>query len=91
MLDGSTAVHMNDEAMMACFTPDYTDERAAKTAYLAHNDNVRATVDPANLLEWCPGDGWEPLASALGVPVPDEPFPHTNTTAEFRIEAHLDG
>jgi hypothetical protein len=28
-------------------------------------------------------DGWEPLCAALGVPVPDEPFPHTNMRAEW--------
>jgi len=78
------------EAMMRRFTPDYLDERAAKAAYLAHNDDVRASVDPARLLEWRPGDGWEPLAGALGVPVPDEPFPHANTTDQFRAAAGLD-
>ena len=55
------------EAMMAIFTPDFMDETAAKAAYLAHNDDVRATVEPGRLLEWHPGDGWGPLASALGV------------------------
>ena len=40
--------------------------------------------DPARLVEWQPGDGWEPICAALGVAVPDEPFPHENTTADFR-------
>jgi len=75
---------------MLRFTPDYLDEHAAKAAFLAHNDAVRAAVDPAGLLEWQPGDGWEPLAVALGVPIPDEPFPHANTTDEFRAAAGLD-
>ena len=35
-------------------------------------------------IDWQPGDGWEPICAALDVPVPAEPFPHTNTTAEFR-------
>jgi hypothetical protein len=78
------------DAMMATFTPDYLDESAAKAAFLAHNDHVRATVDPSQLLEWTSGDGWPPLAEALGVPVPDEPFPHLNTTDEFRSRAGLD-
>jgi hypothetical protein len=33
---------------------------------------------------WKPGDGWAPLCKALGVPVPAEPFPHVNTTDEFK-------
>lgn len=78
------------DAMIQRFTPDYLDEDAAKAAYLAHNDDVRASVDPARLVEWQPGDGWQPLADALGVPVPDEPFPHTNTTDQFRAAAGLD-
>ena len=30
-----------------------------------------------------PADGWPSLCSALGVPVPETPFPHINTTDEF--------
>jgi hypothetical protein len=77
-------------AMMATFTPDYLDETAAKAAYRAHNDHVRATVDPAHLLEWTSSDGWAPLAAALDVATPDEPFPHLNTTDDFRSFAGLD-
>ena len=39
---------------------------------------------PARLVDWQPGDGWEPICAALRLPVPDEPFPHVNTTADFR-------
>jgi hypothetical protein len=78
------------DAMMATFTTDFLDEGAAKAAYLAHNDHVRATVAPGQLLEWTSSDGWAPLAAALGVPVPDEPFPHANTTEQFRSSAGLD-
>jgi len=66
------------------FTPDWADEAAAIEAYERHNAEVRATVDPARLVEWQPGDGWGPLCDALDLPVPDEPFPHTNSTEEFR-------
>jgi len=87
---GRTASDGMAEAMIRRFTTDYLDERAAKAAYLAHNADVRASVDPARLIEWHPGDGWDPLAAALGLPVPDEPFPHANTTDEFRAAAGLD-
>lgn len=59
------------------------DKEAAMAAYERHNAEVRATVPADKLLEWQPGDGWEPICAALGVPVPDEPFPHVNTTEEF--------
>jgi hypothetical protein len=72
------------------FTSDWSEEDAAKRAYELHNETVRATVKPERLVEWQPGDGWEPLCTALGVPVPDAPFPHTNSTDDFRAMAHLD-
>jgi hypothetical protein len=30
------------------------------------------------------GSGWAPLCSFLGVAVPDEPYPLTNSTKEFQ-------
>jgi hypothetical protein len=59
------------------------DPEAAKAGYERHNAEVRATIPASRLLEWQATDGWEPLCAALGVPVPDEPFPVTNTTEEF--------
>jgi len=82
--NGRTTSDGMAEAMMARFTPDFCDEAAAKDAYLKHNDDVRDSVGPSRLVEWRPGDGWAPLANALGLPVPDDPFPHVNTTDEFR-------
>lgn len=72
------------------FTPDVLDREAAMAAYERHNEDVRRTADPDRLLAWHPGDGWEPICSALGLPVPDEPFPHANTTEEFRSRAGWD-
>ena len=72
------------------FTPDWQDADAAKAAYEAHNERVRATISPERLLVWHPGDGWEPICAALGLAVPAEPFPHVNSTADFRQLAGLD-
>jgi hypothetical protein len=69
--------------MFGLFEPNWRDDEAAMAAYDRHNDAVRREVPPNRLVEWQPGDGWEPLCSALGMPVPDEPFPHVNTTEEF--------
>ena len=76
--------------MLDAFTPDWRDEEAAKAAYLAHNDEVRATVAPERLIVWHPGDGWGPLCAGLGFGEPDVPFPHVNTTADFRAMSGLD-
>ncbi|MCU1426336.1 MAG: hypothetical protein JWL83_336 [Actinomycetia bacterium] len=66
------------------FTANIEDADAAKAAYVRHNDDVRTRVPSDRLLEWQPGDGWEPLCDRLGVAVPDAPFPHVNTTNDFR-------
>ena len=76
--------------MMTSFTPDWQDESAAKQAYLAYNSHVRATAPPDRLVEWHPGDGWDPICSALELNVPDHPFPHVNTTEQTRAELGLD-
>ena len=75
---------MFDAMMKSRFTVDFRDPTAAKAAYERHNAQVRATAPTGRLVDWKPGDGWGPLAAALHVPVPSEPFPHANTTEEFR-------
>jgi hypothetical protein len=72
------------------FTPQFAEEGPSKAAYEKHNAEVRATVPKSRLVEWHPGDGWQPLCTALGVAVPDAPFPHVNTTDEFRMMLGLD-
>jgi hypothetical protein len=71
-------------------TPDTTDEVASKAGYDRHNAHVRATVPADQLIDWQPQDGWGPLCEGLGVPEPSDPFPLTNTTADFRAMAGLD-
>jgi hypothetical protein len=72
------------------FTPDWTNEAAAKEAFARHNAAVRAAIPANRLVEWQPGDGWTPICDALGLPVPAEPFPHVWTTADFRTTFRLD-
>jgi hypothetical protein len=66
------------------FSDDFENKAAMIAAYEAHNAAVRAEVPADRLVEWTPTDGWGPLCAALDRPVPDEPFPVTNTTKEFR-------
>ncbi len=81
---------MVTELFRETFTESFLDEDEAKAAFERHNETVRREGPAGRLVEWTPGDGWEPLCSALGVPVPDEPFPHVNTTDEFRGRAGWD-
>lgn len=78
------------QGMMTQFSPNWQDESAAKEAYLAYNEHVRATAPADRLVEWRPTDGWAPICSALGLNVPDRPFPHLNTTDQAREEFGLD-
>ena len=60
-----------------------------KTLALRHNDEVRRSVARNRLLEWHPGEGWDPICERLGLVPPSEPFPHVNTTDQFRALAGL--
>jgi hypothetical protein len=76
--------------MMERFTPRWRERDGAIEAYRRHNDAVRAEVPAGELIEWRPNDGWAPLCAGLGLPVPDEPFPHVNRREEFRAAMNLD-
>ncbi len=69
------------------FTNDIHDKDAAIEAYVRTNEHVRRTAPKHRLVMWSAGDGWAPLCDALRVARPDRPFPHVNTTAEFRARA----
>ena len=83
MLEPSDEVPWQAEFFGSRFST-FLDEGAAKAYYEQHNATVRANARPDRLLEYRSGSGWEPLCAALDLPVPDAPFPHTNTTEEFR-------
>jgi len=53
-------------------------------AFKAHNEEVKRVIPKEKLLVFQVSDGWEPLCTFLGVPVPSEPFPHVNDTTEFQ-------
>lgn len=87
---GNAAFRTMTDAMARAFGADWGDEARCRAAYERHNAHVRATVPPDRLVEWQPADGWGPLCAALDLPVPDEPFPVTNTTEEFRAMFGMD-
>ncbi len=84
-------VEQGDEWMAAMtrllgerFSDQIEDRDAMIAAFQKHNDAVRAGVPKERLLEWTAADGWDPICERLGLPVPSEPFPVTNTTEEFQ-------
>jgi hypothetical protein len=56
----------------------------AQAVYRRHVEQVKQTVAPERLLVYEVRDGWEPLCRFLGLAMPDEPFPHVNTTEAFQ-------
>lgn len=80
-----TAFHqMWDAVATRTFDGHWGDPEVTGPGYERHNAHVRATVPPDRLVLYRPGDGWAPLCQALDLPIPDEPFPHVNTTDQFR-------
>lgn len=62
--------------------PDDRDE--AMAGYERWLRAVRSEIAPERLVEWQPGDGWDAICRALAMPVPDLPFPHENSTADYK-------
>ena len=60
------------------------DEAHVTACYLDHNQRVKQRAPADRLLVFDPAAGWPPLCAFLGCPVPDEPYPKANTTAEFQ-------
>ncbi len=60
------------------------DRDHALAVYRAHGEEVRRTIAPERLLAYDVSEGWAPLCAFLEVPVPNVPFPRTNTSEEFR-------
>jgi hypothetical protein len=67
--------------------PDWDNAERAQAFYERHNAEVRRDAPADRLVDWQARDGWEPLCGALGLPVPDEPFPRVNTREEWRARA----
>ncbi|KAK4496065.1 hypothetical protein PRZ48_012044 [Zasmidium cellare] len=53
-------------------------QKNSKQVYERHNTEIMEACPPERLLKFEVKDGWEPLCSFLGVPVPDQPFPRVN-------------
>jgi hypothetical protein len=61
-----------------------SDRKYAIQRYNEHNETVQKEIPSDRLLVFDVRDGWEPLCEFLGVPVPDEPFPHSNKHEEIQ-------
>ena len=73
------------------FAGRFADREYAIRVYEEHNAAVRRDAPADRLLTVPPGAGWGPLCEFLGVPIPDEPFPHLNDPIRFwaRVDARI--
>ena len=75
---------VNNNVWSRVFQGRFEDYEYARKVFEDHEAAVKATIPPERLLVFSPKEGWGPLCAFLGKPVPDEPFPHVNDTADFR-------
>jgi len=66
------------------FDGRFEDKTHAIEVLERHNEEVKRRVPPERLLVYEVREGWGPLCGFLGLPEPDEPFPHLNDAAEMR-------
>lgn len=60
-----------------------TDKDGVIAAFQAQEAAVKSEIPSGRLLVHTAKDGWEPLCTFLGVPVPAMPYPRTNSKEEF--------
>ncbi|WBB62301.1 sulfotransferase family protein [Streptomyces sp. WMMC500] len=65
------------------FDGRFADKEHALKVFTEHNDAVVRGIDDDRLLVFEVSQGWAPLCAFLDVPVPEEPFPHSNDRAQF--------
>lgn len=71
------------------FTIDYRERDKAIAAYEKHNQYVIDNVPAERLLVWEATDGWEPICNALGLDIPEMPFPKVNTRQQWNERVNI--
>ncbi len=79
---------INNTVWRNVFDDRFDDKEHAISVFNRHIDEVKQHVPAERLLVYEVGQGWEPLCTFFGVPVPDEPFPRLNDTASFQQRSH---
>ncbi len=66
------------------FAGGLEDKDAARRVFEQHEADVKAAFSEDRLLVFHPKEGWDPLCTFLGKPVPATEFPNVNDRAEFK-------
>jgi len=86
---GRLQIAMAHKIVHASFPRGLGDKAHCIDVYRRHNEEVQRVLGD-RVLTYDVADGWVPLCTFLGVAVPEEPFPRTNSTEEFRARTGLD-
>ncbi len=67
------------------FDDRFMEKEYAIEVFNRHIEEVKTLVPPERLLIFDVRQGWQPLCEFLDVPVPDRPFPHSNSRFFIRL------
>jgi hypothetical protein len=90
-LVGSPAETMMKGTVFEAFGDKVNDRTFMTDWFERRNQDVIDSLDPERLLVFSPKEGWAPLCSFLGVPVPIEPFPRVNSRDELEQASNDQG
>lgn len=81
----------NRNLMKLEFGKDLTDRKYIIQKFERHTENVVKHFSSERLLLFNAAEGWEPLCRFLGVKIPSENFPYSNTFSEFMDKVEIIG
>ena len=71
------------------FNRSFADKKYAIDIFNHHIAEIKRKVPDDKLLVYETGTGWGPLCRFLQLPIPNQSYPHVNTTREFREQFRL--
>jgi Sulfotransferase domain len=81
---GGRSSIVNDMIWQGTFDGRFEDKAYAIEVFEWHNEEVKRRVPSERLLVYEVTEGWVPLCEFLGVPEPEETFPHLNDATLLR-------
>lgn len=72
-----------EKTVWRAFQDRVHDRKFMVELFRQHNAEVERLIPRERLLVYNVSQGWEPLCSFLGAPVPDQPFPRANSRDEY--------
>ena len=77
-------VTLNDKSIWGkFFEGKFKDHDYVISKFNSHIEEVKQTIPENRLLVFEVKDGWEPLCEFLNLPIPNIPFPNTNSGKDF--------